>query len=164
MLVQGSWHIRPYRPEDLGEIMQLFRETIHAVCAGDYTPEQLDAWAAVTRDAGKWSQSLLENTAFVAERADPGSPHILGFADLTPNGWVNRLYTHKDWQGQGIGSLLLAQLEAVARAAGLPEMRLESSITARSFYENRGYKAYGTSEKDVWGVRFRNTLMAKPLN
>ena len=162
----GPWRIRPYRPGDLAGTVQLFSDTIHAVCAADYTPAQLDAWAAATNDTSRWSESLLENTTLVAEPLNPsaGSPQIIGLADLSPSGWVNRLYTHKDWQGHGIGSLLLAKLEELARAAGMTELRLESSLTARRFYENRSYKVYGFYDKEVRGQRFRNTLMAKTLN
>ena len=38
--------IRKYRPEDLPEIARLFEETIRQVNAGDYTKEQIQAWAS----------------------------------------------------------------------------------------------------------------------
>lgn len=37
--------IRPYRSADCPALAELFYETDHTVCARDYTPEQLDAWA-----------------------------------------------------------------------------------------------------------------------
>ena len=37
--------LRPYRPSDLRELAELFYDTVHTVNAGDYTAEQLDAWA-----------------------------------------------------------------------------------------------------------------------
>ena len=37
--------IREYRKEDLGEVMQLFYDTVHTVNRRDYTEEQVNAWA-----------------------------------------------------------------------------------------------------------------------
>lgn len=34
--------LRPYTPEDLPRVLALFRNTVHTVCAKDYTPEQLE--------------------------------------------------------------------------------------------------------------------------
>ena len=36
--------IRRYEPDDLSQITALFYDTVHAVNAADYSPEQLDAW------------------------------------------------------------------------------------------------------------------------
>ena len=38
-------HIRPYRSSDCPALAELFYQTVHTVCARDYSPEQLDAWA-----------------------------------------------------------------------------------------------------------------------
>ena len=37
--------LREYRASDCPELTRLFYDTVHSVCAGEYTPEQLDAWA-----------------------------------------------------------------------------------------------------------------------
>ena len=47
-------YLRLYRPEDLESLTRLFFETIHTVNAGDYTPEQLWAWAPGAVDAARW--------------------------------------------------------------------------------------------------------------
>ena len=46
-------YLRLYRPEDLESLTRLFFETIHTVNAGDYTPEQLWAWAPGAVDAAR---------------------------------------------------------------------------------------------------------------
>lgn len=50
--------LRPYAPEDLPEILGLFRASVHGLCGKDYTPEQLDAWAPASLDAEAWGRSL----------------------------------------------------------------------------------------------------------
>ena len=37
---------RAYTSKDLAAVVRLFQETVHTVCAADYTPVQLDAWAS----------------------------------------------------------------------------------------------------------------------
>lgn len=34
---------RAYQPQDLAAVMGLFREPVHSVCCGDYSPEELGA-------------------------------------------------------------------------------------------------------------------------
>ena len=36
---------RAYTSKDLAAVVRLCQETVHTVCAADYTPVQLDAWA-----------------------------------------------------------------------------------------------------------------------
>jgi putative acetyltransferase len=47
-----------------------------------------------------------------------------------PRGWgeVKRMYVQPEQRGRGIGRRVLAELEAIARAAGLPLLRLETGI------------------------------------
>ena len=100
--------IRPYRPSDLPEITELFYDTVHTVNAGDYTPEQLDAWADGTPDTAEWGRTLAEHTAFVAMEGET----LVGFGDMDASGYLDRLYVHKDFQRRGIASALCGALEA----------------------------------------------------
>lgn len=50
--------LRKYRPTDCPELVRLFHDTVHSVCARDYTPEQLDAWADGCPDLEAWDRSL----------------------------------------------------------------------------------------------------------
>ena len=46
--------IREYRETDCRLLMELFYDTVHTVCADDYTGEQLDAWAPAEADWEMW--------------------------------------------------------------------------------------------------------------
>ena len=50
--------IRKYRPSDCRELAELFYDTVHTVNAGDYTKEQLDAWATGHVDLEAWDRSF----------------------------------------------------------------------------------------------------------
>ena len=90
--------LRIYRPGDLEEIYQLFYDTVHFVNRADYSPEQLDAWAPRQMDRSRWEQSLAEHETWVAWEEG----RIVGFGDLAQNGYLDRLYVHKDFVRKGI--------------------------------------------------------------
>ncbi|MBA2305881.1 MAG: GNAT family N-acetyltransferase [Acidobacteria bacterium] len=56
-----------------------------------------------------------------------------------PHLFVDDLVTDEREQGQGYGRELLASVEALASAAGLPRVYLDSRATAQGFYERVGY-------------------------
>ena len=58
--------IRKYRPSDCRELAELFYDTVHTVNAGDYTKEQLDAWATGHVDLEAWDRSFREQHTLVA--------------------------------------------------------------------------------------------------
>ena len=70
--------LRAYELADCPALLRLFYDTVHAVCAADYTAEQLDAWATGREDAAAWNRSLRAHRTLVAVLAG----EIAGFADL----------------------------------------------------------------------------------
>lgn len=147
--------IRRYEPEDLGQIMALFYDTVHAVNAADYAPEQLDAWADGAPDLDRWNGSLLAHHSLVAVE---GRDLIVGFGDIDGTGYLDRLYVHKDRQGLGIATALCDRLE---RAVDAPVITTHASITARPFFEGRGYRVLREQRVERHGVRMTNYVMEK---
>lgn len=147
--------IRRYEPEDLGQITALFYDTVHAVNAADYAPEQLDAWADGAPDAERWNRSLLAHHSLVAVE---GRDLIVGFGDIDGTGYLDRLYVHKDRQGLGIATALCDRLE---RAVDAPVITTHASITARPFFEGRGYRVLREQRVERHGVQMTNYVMEK---
>lgn len=147
--------IRRYEPEDLGQITALFYDTVHTVNAADYSPEQLDAWADGALDLDRWNGSLLAHHSLVAVE---GRDLIVGFGDIDETGYLDRLYVHKDRQGLGIATALCDRLE---RAVDAPVITTHASITARPFFEGRGYRVLREQRVERHGVRMTNYVMEK---
>ena len=102
--------IRPYILYDCKEIMQLFYDTVHVINKKDYTEAQLNAWAPEKPDEEHWEKVLREHYSIVAELDN----QIVGFSDMDDTGYLDHLFVHKDYQGQGIGTALLNKLESYA--------------------------------------------------
>ncbi len=149
--------IRTYRPSDCEETAELFYDTVHTVNARDYSKEQLDAWAAGNMDLDRWNQSFLEHESVVA--VDGGM--IVGFGDIDVAGYLDRLYVHRDHQGKGIATAICNELE---RAVGVDKIVTHASVTAKRFFENRGYKLATEQRVKRRGIFLTNFVMIKMRN
>ena len=58
--------IRKYQASDCAELAELFYTTVHTANAKDYSKEQLDAWAPLTRNLKEWNRSFEKHISFVA--------------------------------------------------------------------------------------------------
>lgn len=147
--------VREYRSEDCKELLRLFYETVHAVNARDYTKEQLDAWSTGKEDATRWDKSFKEHFCLVAEE----SGKLVGFGDIDKTGYLDRLYVHKDFQDRGIASAICDRLEK--RAEG--KIVTHASVTAKPFFEHRGYRAVREQRVERNGVFLTNYVMEKMM-
>lgn len=152
-------YIREMRRSDLEICILLFQETVHSVNRRDYLQIQLDAWAPKTlRDMQRW-ETMLQNISYVAEVYD----QVVGFGDITHEGYIDRLFVHKDYQRMGIASNILQQLELQAKSIGIKEIKTEASITAKPFFLAFGYQIAKQQIVEIRGVEMVNFLMIKSL-
>ena len=147
-------HIRPYRSSDCPALAERFYQTVHAVNARDYSPEQLDAWADGRVELAAWDASFRAHDTRVAVEGGV----IVGFADLGPDGYLDRLYVHRDWQGRGVASALCTALEAYVAA---PVFTTHASLTARPFFEKRGWHVVKKQQVERRGVLLTNFVMER---
>jgi putative acetyltransferase len=152
-------HIRPAQFSDASVLTRLFYDTVHHVNCRDYSQEQVDAWAPTLTDRGHWQPQFLSQWTFVAEEGTK----ILGFCELERDGHIGCFYCHYQHQRQGVGSLLLQHLEAIALQRGIERLHTEASITAKPFFERWGFQVAQAQEVERHGVRLRNFVMDKNI-
>ena len=154
--------IRKFKHSDTSQIVTLFYETVHTINARDYSLEQLEAWAPKHVKEAKivnWKEALSHNITYVAET----NGKIIGFSDMTATGYLDRLYIHKDFQGQGIASAFIQILEIEAKSLKLDEMSTDASITAKSFFERHGYQTIQSQSVERRGILLVNFKMVKKI-
>ena len=144
--------IRPYRAGEAGALARLFYDTVHTVNAADYSPTQLAVWATGTVDLARWEAAFLSRHTLVAEEGDT----IVGFADMTAEGYLDRLYVHRDYQRRGAATALCDALESGCAA---PVLTTHASITARLFFEKRGWRVVRRQQVLRQGVALTNFVM-----
>ncbi len=127
--------VRDYESGDAGSICRLFYETVRTVNLGDYSPEQVRAWAPEIPAPTAWHERMSSRHTLVADE----SGEVVGFAELENDGHLDMLYCRADTVGRGVGSLLYAAVEQRARGLGLGRISTEASITARPSFERRGF-------------------------
>lgn len=153
--------LREYQPGDCGEMAELFYDTIHSVNRKDYPQEQLDAWADGNVDLEAWDRSFREHFTVVAEE----NGVITGFGDIDRSGYLDRLYVHRDFQRKGIAASICGCLETWAREQNKGEDGCEftthASVTARPFFEHRGYRVVNKQQVERKGQKLVNYVMVK---
>lgn len=149
--------IRRYRSSDIEEMVRLFYETVHAVNIRDYTEQQVNVWATGEVDCEEWDASFKEHLTYVATE----NGLVVGFGDIDEAGYLDRLYVHKDYQNRGIATAICDRLE---NEIGTKSVRVHASITARPFFEKRGYRVVKSQGFERHGVMLTNFVMVKDLN
>lgn len=145
--------IREYQPLDCEVLAELFYNTVHTVNVKDYTKEQLDVWATGIIDLEKWNQSFEEHYSLVAIDDEV----IVGFGDINKAGYLDRLFVHADYQRKGIATTICNQLEQVVQGS----IVTHASITARPFFEKRGYRVIKEQQVERQGIFLTNFIMEK---
>lgn len=145
--------VRKYEPSDCRELSELFYNTVHTVNARDYRKEQLSVWATGVVDLERWNKSFQDHYTFVA--VDQGM--ITGFGDIDKMGYLDRLFVHKDYQRKGVATAICDKLEQMAQG----DVVTHASITARPFFEKRGYKVVKEQKVERQGITLTNFVMKK---
>ncbi|WIY52795.1 GNAT family N-acetyltransferase [Devosia sp. YIM 151766] len=155
-----SLRIRSARVEDVPAMSRVLIASITELCGPDHRnePEALAAWTANKSVNGV--ASMLENAKlrlFVAER----NGEVLAVGGVTLDGEVALNYVAPQARFGGISKAMLVRLEAELVALGFAEAQLESTATARRFYQAAGWLADGpqASGRGVNGYPMRKQLL-----
>ncbi|WP_330567933.1 GNAT family N-acetyltransferase [Clostridioides difficile] len=104
-------------------------------------------------DFEKWNESLQEHFSVVAVDDEI----IVGFGDIDKTDYLDRLYVHAAYQGKGIATAICNQLEQAVEG----NIITHASITAKPFFEKRGYKLVKEQQVERQGIFLTNYVMIK---
>ena len=80
---------------------------------------------------------------------------LVGFGDIDESGYLDHLFVHADYQGKGIGTMICNRLEQAVSG----NIITHASITARPFFEKRGYRVVKEQQVERQGVFLTNFEM-----
>lgn len=128
--------IRVARRSDAVGVKELFRNTVLTVNRQDYSQEEAEDWASCGDSVLKF-EGMIKTHYFIVAVGNAG--RIVGFSSVTPQGYLHNMFVHKDYQGLGVATMLLNEVERYADTRGICRITSDVSLTARPFFENRGY-------------------------
>lgn len=146
--------VRPFRPADTAAVSWIIRRCLQEVNRAWYPAAVIEHMVA--EYGPEHVRALVRHREMlVAERGG----RVVGTVGLE-GARVAGLFVDPDWHGRGVGSTLMAAIEARARAHGVARVELHASLNARAFYAARGYVALGEEESAEYG---RTIVMGKRL-
>jgi GNAT superfamily N-acetyltransferase len=143
-----GFEIRQATPDDAPAACALLRRSIEHGCVADHAerPEILQAWLSnkTPHNVATWFGSQT-NHAVVAQAPASGAAkanevsELIGLALVNQAGRLALCYVDPAWVRHGVGSALLAAIEAQARAWNISKLHMHSPASASAFFERLGY-------------------------
>jgi N-acetylglutamate synthase-like GNAT family acetyltransferase len=158
-----TFTLRLAKEEDVSALHELIEASVRGLQAGDYTAAQIEGalgtvlgldtglirdetyFVAEAFNAGSEERKLLagcggwskRKTLFGADRGPNREPELLNpVADAAK---VRAIFVHPRFARRGLGSLILARVEAEATKAGFRRFEMGSTLTGVPLYQLRGY-------------------------
>lgn len=148
---------------DIPALNALVEASVRGLHVDDYTPAQIEG--ALGTALGVDTQLIRDRTYFIAEAQSEAAGGAMALAGC--GGWSNRktlfgsdrvsgrelelldpatdaariraIFVHPAYARQGLGSLILARVEAEAISAGFRRFEMGSTLTGVKLYRLRGY-------------------------
>ena len=126
--------IRKATDADVVPLSGLIRHTIRVSNSKDYDQQSIDMLCSIFEP--EQVAKRIENEHILLCFS---GVNLIGTAGLRRD-YLRSLFIEPTYQRQGLGKVLVANIEEIARQNAIPEILVESSVTARQFYEILGYE------------------------
>lgn len=146
--------------KDIPLLHRLFKASVRHTCNRHYAQAQIDAWINKATPA-RWEQLFHSDLHFII--AITIEQEIAGFTSVNTQGYLHSMFVHPDYQHQGAASLLLSAAEDFTRQQHVASIHSEVSITARPFFEKRGYQVEKEQTVELDSIKMINFVMRKQL-
>ena len=156
--MKADFIIRAALQSDAVELKKLFQNTVLAINRRDYSQAEVEDWASCGDDLSNIEDMIKTHYFIVAVNQQS---EIVGFSSITPQGYLHSMFVHKDFQGEGIATILLNEIEQYAITNGIMRITSEVSLTARPFFEKKGYIVEEEQKRKANQLSLTNFWMAK---
>ena len=156
-----DFKIRIAQQSDSAELRDLYKNTVLVVNRRDYSQDEVEDWASCGDDLSNIEEMIKTHYFIVAVNQ---LSQIVGFSSITPQGYLHSMFIHADFQGKGIATMLLEEIERYAIEQGMERITSEVSLTARPFFERQGYTVEKEQKRQANKLSLTNFWMQKTLN
>ena len=156
--MKANFIIRAALQSDAVELKKLFQNTVLAINRRDYSQAEVEDWASCGDDLSNIENMIKTHYFIVAVNQQS---EIVGFSSITSQGYLHSMFVHKDFQGEGIATMLLNEIEQYAITNGIMRITSEVSLTARPFFEKKGYIVEEEQKRKANQLSLTNFWMAK---
>ncbi|MDR2010751.1 MAG: GNAT family N-acetyltransferase [Bacteroidales bacterium] len=154
------FQIRKANLKDIDQIKILFKETILYINHKDYAVDEINDWISCGENDNRW-KSLINELYFIIAENDENI--IIGFSAISKDGYLNSMFVHKDCQNAGVATTLYKEVEKYAINNNIHKITSEVSITALSFFENKGFRIDEEQKRIANKLYLTNYKMSKEL-
>ena len=158
--MKEDFTIREAQQSDAVALKELFQNTVLVINRRDYSQSEVEDWASCGDNLSEIEDMIKTHYFIVAVNQ---RSQIVGFSSITPQGYLHSMFVHKDFQGKGIATMLLEEIERYAITSGIMRITSEVSLTARPFFEKRGYIVEEEQKRKANQLSLTNFWMAKRL-
>ncbi|WP_225411636.1 GNAT family N-acetyltransferase [Stigmatella hybrida] len=125
-----------------------------------YGPSELSAWCDAAREDAE-AHLLRDFQTYAAHRGG----HLVGYGCFSgEDGLIGALYVEQGQMGQGVGTALLAAMEAAAWEQRMQTLYVHASLNAVPFYLRRGFTPLASTAYELpSGSRLEMVRMVKDL-
>lgn len=146
--------LRKARAGEEAVLHEAHMRSIREVCVKDHGEDEVRGWG--NRPLGnRWTEAIQKDIVWVIEVGS--NIYGVSFLKILPdsNGecaYLHALYLTPEVIGQGLGLRLMQTLLNEAKAKGVRKIKLDSTITAFTFYEKLGFVSTGPKQMvDIGG-------------
>lgn len=158
--MKANFIIRVAQQSDIVEIKELFQNTVLVINKRDYSQTEVEDWASCGDNLSTLEDMIKTHYFIVAVNQQS---EIVGFSSITSQGYLHSMFVHKDFQGKGIATILLKEIEQHAITTGIMRITSEVSLTARPFFEKKGYTVEEEQKRKANQLSLTNFWMAKQM-
>ena len=159
--MRANFITRAAQQSDIIELKSLYQNTVLTINRRDYSQAEVEDWASCGDNLSKWEDMIKTHYVIIAINRQS---EIVGFSSITTQGYLHSMFVHKDFQGKGIATILLKEIERYAITTGIMRITSEVSLTARPFFEKKAYIVEEEQKRKANQLSLTNFWMAKELS
>ncbi len=145
---------------DVEILKELYKETVLTINIKDYSLEEVQDWASCGENIPHWIE-LINNLYFIIALNETNQ--AIGFASIRKDGYLHSMFVHADYQQKGVATFLLTEIEKYATYHRIEMITSEVSLTAKTFFEKKGYCIEQEQKRQANQLYLTNFLMKKHL-